>query len=443
MQDTKINKSIGYNYAIAKSLYDSPNGKIIINEVDKLLDYLIELILAYNNNPTGSLEKLNLIKQIFFKKYTNEQGQIGEPLVRINNKLQPVASLDELINKFIPSLNLREKMMMIKNFASRENDCIMFSILLEFSAVKTDKVNLPILENKYNMLNINEVFKYIDNIEKILGFDILETNKCYRDINGNQPVKCVPGRTYPLYKLIQSDYLKNPSKSPITVCWLWHPLVYGVQYQDVLKLQSDNYVKKLVTSFETTNNPSQEEECMTSIYSKYPLFPPLSIREKAFMKSKGVNTNIGDGIYQKPPYRPPVCYSKAIEPNSFYLNLLERYNKYVVSNLSGHSMLYIIIAKLFKNINLDLILLANVLFMVPYNHSIHEVLQAAKLLGVNTRYSIRVVDLVAINNILAKNNLTMISIPSKSAYMQNAGKRKTEKRVKNKTRRNTKKNIYK
>ena len=65
MQDTKINKSIGYNYAIAKSLYDSPNGKIIINEVDKLLDYLIELILAYNNNPTGSLEKLNLIKQIF------------------------------------------------------------------------------------------------------------------------------------------------------------------------------------------------------------------------------------------------------------------------------------------------------------------------------------------------------------------------------------------
>ena len=65
--------------------------------------------------------------------------------------------------------------------------------------------------------------------------------------------------------------------------------------------------------------------------------------------------------------------------------------------------------KLFKDINLDLIVLANIVYMVPYNHSIHEVLQAAKLLGVNTQYSIRDTDLNAVNKLLTvKMNLVQL-----------------------------------
>jgi hypothetical protein len=65
-------------------------------------------------------------------------------------------------------------------------------------------------------------------------------------------------------------------------------------------------------------------------------------------------------------------------------------------------------AKLFKGIDLNLIILANIIFMVPYNHSIHEIFQAAKLMGVNTDYSIRDNDLVAVNNILAQSKLPTI-----------------------------------
>ena len=49
MQDTKINKSIGYNYAIAKSLYDSPNGKIIINEVTTEIGKKILIFFSCKN----------------------------------------------------------------------------------------------------------------------------------------------------------------------------------------------------------------------------------------------------------------------------------------------------------------------------------------------------------------------------------------------------------
>ena len=80
--------------------------------------------------------------------------------------------------------------------------------------------------------------------------------------------------------------------------------------------------------------------------------------------------------------------------------MLKRYNKFSVSNLSGHTMLFIIVAKYFKDINLNMIVLASMLFMVPYNHSIHEIFQAAKMLGVNTGYSIKKTDLENMNYFL-------------------------------------------
>lgn len=41
--------------------------------------------------------------------------------------------------------------------------------------------------------------------------------------------------------------------------------------------------------------------------------------------------------------------------------------------------------------------------MVPYNHSIHEIFQAAKLMGVNTDYSIEKTDLENVNDLLNRN----------------------------------------
>ena len=224
------------------------------------------------------------------------------------------------------------------------------------------------------MLNTKTMDNSITMIEQILGFDIEETNNCYNDIDGSKIVKCSTSRLGPnkhFYDMIQNE---NNSQSPITLCWLWHPLVYGIPYQNVVKLAGNNPIKNLLPTYEK-NNQEEFNDCMTNVFSKYPVFPKLSDREKKYMKSKGVKPIIGK-LYSRPPWTPPYCIFKRPPASNFNTNLNNRYNKYSVSNLSGHTMLFIIMARYFKDINLNLILLASLLFMVPYNHSIHEILQA-------------------------------------------------------------------
>ena len=80
-------------------------------------------------------------------------------------------------------------------------------------------------------------------------------------------------------------------------------------------------------------------------------------------------------------------------------------------------MLFLIMAKYFNGINLNLIILANVLFMVPYNHSIHEIFQAAKMMGINTNYSIQDTDLDNINEFLESNGLVPIVLPTQASWI--------------------------
>ena len=402
-------KSISYNYAITRQLFETKKIiQPIDDEISKFIYFQIELLLAYNPILT-SKEHFELIKKVFFKNNINEQGQVGIPLIKVkNNKggyvYKEVQTIVELKNEYIRKLNFREKMSMLRNFISKENDCLMYSILLEYDDSNRQNTKQE-FERKYPMLNTIQLQESITTIENILGFAIRETGSCYNDTKGKRTTACSRNKK-PLYKAIQDEYIQSPTKSPITLCWLWHPLVYGVPYQDVIKLDVDNPVKKIATSFERVNT-IDAKECMRDIYSKYKLFPPLSQREKMFMKTRGINPKI-EQLVEIPPYTPPVCFMKPIEPNSFYVNLQKNYNKYFVSNLSGHVMFFINMAKLFKGIDLNLIILANIIFMVPYNHSIHEIFQAAKLLGVNTDYSIRDNDLVAINNILSQSKLPPI-----------------------------------
>ena len=123
---------------------------------------------------------------------------------------------------------------------------------------------------------------------------------------------------------------------------------------------------------------------------------------------------------------------KPIEPFSFSVNLQKRYKKYAVSNLSGHVMLFLIMAKYFNGINLNLIILANVLFMVPYNHSIHEIFQAAKMMGINTNYSIQDTDLDNINEFLESNGLVPIVLPTQASWIP-AGDNKSLSRTSSST----------
>ena len=414
--------SVLYNYAIARTLFDSKNKSIIENEVTKLISLQFDLIVANNsNNPAISAkDNLNKVITIFFKDVINEQGQLGIPLIKQDGSYIPIQTLSELKDTIL-KYNFREKMSILRNFASKTNDCFMYSILIEYYENRqSGQTNIFIA--KYPMLNIGFLDESILLIENILGFDIIETAKCYQDIRGSgNPITsgCIENKRF--YREIQEDYIANKTQSPITLCWLWHTLVYGVPYQDVVKLPADNAVKKLSTSY-TGNNKDLIPNCMSDIYSKYPLFPPLSQREQNYIKGKGGSVLV-DGLYQRPPWTPPICYMKPIEPYSFSVNLQKRYNKYSVSNLSGHVMIFLIMAKYFKNpadntnINMNLIVLASILFMVPYNHSIHEIFQAAKMMGVNTNYSIKKTDLENINTLLSATNLTPIVLPTQASWV--------------------------
>ena len=425
--------NIEYNYKIARALFDNANiRQTIRKEIELMIQLQIDLIISYYqvSNPGEQLMKL---QNVFFKNKITEQGQLATPYIKIDGKYKPIATVNEFKGPFIKSLNFRELMSMMRNFAAAENDCIMYSILVDYDEAKKSKVNTTNVDEfkrKYPMLNIDVVDEAVIMIENILGFNISETTNCYSDLRGKELRKCTKN-TKPYYLAVQDAHLQQKTasneripQSPITLCWLWHPLVYGTPYQDVVKLPADNFVKQLNNSYEPVTSSAKQNayKCMVDTYNKYPIFPPLSQREQQYLKTQGVKLNKGiDGQYTNPPWNPPFCYMKRSEPTSFMINLLDRNKKYSVSNLSGHIMKFIMMAKYFKlsvgsdkPINLDLIVLASILFMVPYNHSIHEIFQSAKMMGVNTEYSIEKSDLENVNDMLIKTNMKIIKLTTSS-----------------------------
>ena len=438
---------IGYNYKIAKALFDNTkNRRPIREEIKKIIQLQIDLIIA-RYQLSNPVEQLAELKKVFFKNVLTGQGQLGSPQIKIDGKYKYIQTVQEFREPFINSLNFRELMSMMRNFASVENDCIMYSILVEYSEAKNSQdpiTNTSAFKNKYPMLDINVVDEAVIMIEKIIGFDISETSNCYDNLNGSKVSTCTRN-TKPYYQLVQDAHIQqktkpdeNLPKSPITLCWLWHPLVYGVPYQDVVKLPYDNFVKRLNNSYEpvTEVNKKNASDCMIATYRDYPIFPNLSQREQNYLgQTVKLQKNI-DGDIINPPWNPPYCYMKRSEPTSFMLNLLDRHGKYSVSNLSGHVMIFIMMSKYFKStetdgsdtpINIDMIILASILFMVPYNHSIHEIFQSAKMMGVNTNYSVKKNDLDNVNDLLKKNGMEEINITltGNSDLPTNPNKRKS------------------
>lgn len=446
--------SIAYNYAIVKELFKSDNIISIDSEVTKLILLEIDLVKTHylSKFPTSSnIDVLNHIIDVFFKNTINEMGQLGKPLIfnqikkgnRISRDYVPVKTLDELTDRFILDLNIREKMTMLKNFKSQTNDCIMFSIILEYHKNNDDFIK------KYPSMNVTFIDETINLIERILGFNITEVNKCYNNLSGDNEIM-VSG-CKPLYETMQKEILDPKTKrfsSPITLCWLWHPLIYGIPYQDVIKLPSENYIKNMSDSFVKTKFNTQ---CMVDTFINYPIFPELSGREKKYIYQTLGNESRIDyrGInLQRLPWSPPICFMKPKTPNSFYINLQKRHNKYFVSNISGHVMIFIIMARFFKNIDINKIILASILYLVPYNHSIHEIFQAVKMMNIPISYKIENNDLNNLNNFLLECNMPVINkelvlqtynytiskIPSKRiSKVKTGGKQKFKKSKKSKT----------
>jgi hypothetical protein len=201
--------SVAYNYAIASTLFKSINMKGIKEEIIKLINDQISLVEAkYTVIGWKEDEIFTEIKNIFFFYLMNEGGQLGEPWIKTQSSrdLEPVKNLLELKQNFIPNLNIRELMSIIKNFQRPQSSCFMFSIIIEYQSYKQNN-NINVFQQKYPMLDINHIEKTIVLIESILGFDILEVNKCYNNLNGEQVIE--RSGCKPLYIMMQDEFMKK------------------------------------------------------------------------------------------------------------------------------------------------------------------------------------------------------------------------------------------
>ena len=111
--------TFGYNYGIMLTLYNQYKTQIN-NGLNKMINRIVNLIIANNPTVTTNDARIGIINDILFKDSLVGQGQIL-PQIYIKNKLKNMETIEELKETFIPSLNFREKMSIVRNFASKDN----------------------------------------------------------------------------------------------------------------------------------------------------------------------------------------------------------------------------------------------------------------------------------------------------------------------------------
>lgn len=269
---------------------------------------------------------------------------------------------------------------------SLDEHCVMYEMLLEYK-----KDNFSFI-SKYQNIDTNHVNKIIKTIENLMDFKIEETDLCYDDEYNQSNCE---GQNKKLYIKVNEDRQKYENDYP-KICRLWIPSVNLFSYQNLIKGEKYNRLNKLLKSFIPKQNI--DNNCIIDIFKKYPLIEPLTNNEKYFLKSKGYSeTHL--------PYKIVICSFDKIQ--SFYLKLRERKNKLSISYSSGHALL---ISNYIKDINLYYIILAIIIWLVPYNHSINEILSASKQYGIFEEYDYDISSLDNINILVKKINLGVISL---------------------------------
>jgi hypothetical protein len=147
-------------------------------------------------------------------------------------------------------------------------------------------------------------------------------------------------------------------------CSLWNPitLLYPIHTLGNPHCIWDGNLRCHVTAASTT----PKSECK---YLKSELSEKLSTREKNFLAKY-----TGDDL----PWKPGRCYY-TVNEDSVTSILRDRYDIASVANTSGHTFLMITLSKYFSEVDSVSVILACIVWMVPHDHSMHEVVMAAKL----------------------------------------------------------------
>ena len=414
--------SIEYEYTIISQLYEKKQiYNVVLNQINSIIVDQINLLYNYYTNeniiPNPEIDKIKNITNILFKNIPFETGQIGNDIYIYDytqgkkTKTQTMIKTKTDIINVTKKFNIRESMTVIKNFHRGKNNCFMYKILLIYnSSIETNTEENFI--KKYPMLNIQTLKDSITFIENILGIDISLTKHHYNIEKKDNKLKILDKverqsrQTLPLYEFIQQN---NNYSNPVTLCYLWHPLSVQIPYQVLTKMSVNNIVNDLVNSFKPIDNKNIDnaKTCTTEIVKKYPPIPPLSSNELNYLNKDSNNNDQKNknNWTNNISWKPSICYHKEIVPTSFVLQKLKSVNKLSISNYSGHTSLLIMISSYFNNINYELLILANMLWTVPYNHSINEVFMGAKMMNIFPEYNYKEPSFKNVNTILLKNSL--------------------------------------
>lgn len=327
---------------------------LIISELRKMIDMMIYLLHKFHTAKGKNEREVEVsICSVFFYDIVFELGQIGK---------DAITTLDEL-KAFVSECTIREAMTMIKNFQREQNNCTMFEILVEY------KVNKESCLAMYPMLDSSTLNTRVEFAENLLDTNIEELVNCYDDTF--EQIECT-AYTKPLFQVVQDDNTSFPKNNYKNICGLWVPYALGIPYGTLTKDLLKNKLTKLIDSpISDNNNPC-------TIFERYPLIEQLSRYEIKYLTSK--LTNDTQSIYSL--FKPTICNKQFTEPESFYIKTRRKYQTSpIISLSSGHTILILLISQYFRDINLVLVVLGLIIWMVPYNHSIYEIMSAFKMMG--------------------------------------------------------------
>jgi hypothetical protein len=310
---------------IVKAIYNRTN---IVEEIRTILQHIL---MNSKNFLKSNGYKLSLC---FFSNNKSEQGQIGIPSEE---------DAESLIDLVMIEGNVRELMTMCMNVykdPNRVGICkSLFRLMLD---VKLD----PTKNTSYT--NRTHVLSRIDDVERILGFDITEAGISYDDTS-----------SFP------------------SLCTLWNPIVF-IHGSHVLTNPHVSWTGNLTNMVKPKTLRSEPVAgCKVD-----EIIPVISSRESAFLG-------------ERDPYewwKPGKCWFDD-NPDSLAAKVRQRNGKLSVANTSGHTMLHIEFANMFytgqpenwNNFN-RMMIIACIMWMVPYDHAIHEIMTAAKIMHVCPEY---------------------------------------------------------
>ncbi len=369
-------ENVKYEYNIVLALNSNLNTRIK-NELLKVINliiHIIEIKLANFN--------LEFLCQVFFSNNIIEYGNIG------TREIQTKEELEILIN----NLNIRELFAILKNITKNNNvNCLMFDLLINY------KMDPNTFMRNYSFLNETTIKSNIKIIENMFDVDILDFSKCY-DAEFNE-IPCNE-KNKPFYIYNNDDKTSYPKDNYNDMCQLYNPSVVSNINQLMMKKFAPSKYTDIVTKSIKKKTPSPD--CLKDTLMRFPFVEPLSINERTFLSSKGINPD------EPSVFNFVICNA---EPND--LNLLtqikKKYNKLSVSFTSGHSLLMIGLCDYFKDINMGLIILGCIIWLVPYNHSITEIFLAAKETNLFENYSLKKNTYESVNEFLQLYGLPLLN----------------------------------